>query len=464
MNDRFRLGHAWRLRGRPRLALGCYRGAALENPAYTPAWAAWAELVEAEGDRQGALDIYRQAATHNPHDLGLKGHVERLLPPEPLPENGPTSTGKHVLLYTDIARYGAGEISHALAGTWRRAGYRVTMAQPFSADLRVRQRHEAGVAHRFLAPDNVFDLGGSPRALTDAREARQLLQELRPDLVLFADGIPFSNLTAKEASLELGLRAGVVVHLAQPGWRHDYAPFLERLIRVYARLPVAAVSEDNLQVLIRHFGLPQGRVIRNGRPEIFFRPCDPAARSRLRGLLGLEEDDFLVLTVASLEARKGFPFLLPCLPELTDMHFAWAGSGTLETQLREHTFGQPVHFLGERDDVADWLDACDAVLQPSMFEGMPLSILEAMAKARPVLASAVSGIPEAMGDTGSLLPALSPDPGPAREALITTLRAWRDEPTLRRRLGEAGRRRAQELFREERMCADYLAWTEELIK
>jgi glycosyltransferase involved in cell wall biosynthesis len=84
---------------------------------------------------------------------------------------------------------------------------------------------------------------------------------------------------------------------------------------------------------------------------------------------------------------------------------------------------------------------------------MPLSIMEAMAKALPVAASGVSGIPEELGPTGKLLP----DPRTRREDAIRelsrTIELWTRDPDLRRRTGAACRERALELFREETMLS-----------
>ena len=90
-------------------------------------------------------------------------------------------------------------------------------------------------------------------------------------------------------------------------------------------------------------------------------------------------------------------------------------------------------------------------------EGMPLAIMEAMAKRLPVVATAVSGIPEELGDTGRLLPDPAADPAATISSLAETLSAWAADPAARRALGDAARLRAEALFAEERMISQTLA-------
>jgi glycosyltransferase involved in cell wall biosynthesis len=102
----------------------------------------------------------------------------------------------------------------------------------------------------------------------------------------------------------------------------------------------------------------------------------------------------------------------------------------------------PVELLGERDDVAELLASSDVFVLSSRAEGLPISILEAMAAGLPVVATRVGGIPELVvdGETGFLVPA---GDAPAR---ADALRRLVEDPALRERLGAAGRRRAEELF------------------
>ena len=469
MNDRFRLGHLWMMRGRPHLAIACYQAAARESPGFAAAWVAWAKLAET---REAASAIYAEALQHNPDDVGLASSLAQLRNPVVMVEASQPAAplarreDRRILLYTECPSYGAGEISHSLARAWQAAGIRVTFVQPPTPDRLLAERERLGVRHRFLAPDNLYNLEKTPLAFTNHREARAIFEEERPELVLFADGCPLANLAAKEAASELGLRAAAIVHAVQPEWLRDYAPYLPRLAAQYPRLrDVVAVSQENLSLLRDHFGLSGGRVIHNGRPPIFFEPLDPAARSERRRKLKLADDELLVLTVASLEGRKGYPHLLRCAKKLrgTGIRFAWAGTGSLEAQLREHATGSPIDFLGERDDVAGWLDACDVFLLASEWEGMPLGVLEAMAKGKPILATAVSGIPEALDGTGRLLSDPRIDAERMGNEVVEALLEHKAEPGPALALAKRAQERASQCFRESTMLANYLVWSKEIL-
>ena len=107
--------------------------------------------------------------------------------------------------------------------------------------------------------------------------------------------------------------------------------------------------------------------------------------------------------------------------------------------------------LGERDDVATQLAECDAFALISDWEGLPYSILEAMAAGLPVLASAVGGIPDLVlaGRTGELVPPR--DAG----AVDRVLAAWATDASALLPLGRAGHARARASFSRERMVGRY---------
>ena len=120
----------------------------------------------------------------------------------------------------------------------------------------------------------------------------------------------------------------------------------------------------------------------------------------------------MCLTIGRLENIKGYRLLLSALCQWKDtplwpkLFFAWLGSGSLESSLRSslEEMGLADHVLmpGRRWDVPDWLDAADVFLLPSYCEGMPISIMEAMAKGLPVMATAVSGTPEELVRDGQI--------------------------------------------------------------
>ena len=172
------------------------------------------------------------------------------------------------------------------------------------------------------------------------------------------------------------------------------------------------------------------------------------------------------LFVGRLRIRKGVEVLLAALRSLLTAHpearLLIAGDGehreALERSAAELELGSAVRFLGRcsAGRVRGLLRGARALVVPSIYEGMPLVVLEAMEAGLPVIASAVSGIPEVVADdsdggtrerTGWLVPPEEP------ERLAAALAAAIDDPEEARRRGDAGRRRVDEEFRPARAAA-----------
>jgi len=159
-------------------------------------------------------------------------------------------------------------------------------------------------------------------------------------------------------------------------------------------------------------------------------------------------------TVARLEPQKGLSYLVEAIARLPkDMEFRlWiAGGGPDEASLREQVtrldLGETVQFLGIRHDVPALMTRLDLFVLPSLWEGLPNVVLEAMAARRAVVATNVDGTPEAAihGQTALLVPPR--DPAALADAMVRLAR----DPEMRRRFGEAGRKRVEEEFRMELM-------------
>jgi glycosyltransferase involved in cell wall biosynthesis len=209
------------------------------------------------------------------------------------------------------------------------------------------------------------------------------------------------------------------------------------------------VAEAQRPYLVDELGHPDHkiRVIYNGVDLAKFRT------STNRGVLaefGFAENDPVVGIVAVLRPEKDHVSLLRAartvIDELTNARFLIIGDGPTRPQLEalctELGITPNVHFAGSRDDVARLLPAIDVFVLTSTSECFPISVLEAMACARPAVCSAVGGIPEVIkdGETGYLVPAKNPPQLAAR--LVRLLR----DPQTARRMGSAARARVEAEF------------------
>ena len=372
-----------------------------------------------------------------------------------------------ILIYSDRGGvYGAEQINHCLALSLQSNGHEVTVVQPEAHHHLIATQSGRGITHHWLTEENVYDLRTTAPSLVDPSDAKRIFAAAKPDVVLFADSFPCANLAAKQVAARQNIPYIVLLHCVQAGWATDYADYVPLLPATYeAALEVVAVSGENLTLLHEHFGLAPdlGRVIHYGRPAEFFADRRQQVRQRVREALRIAHDSVVFLTVGRFEFAKGYHYLLDALPRLRQSpsweqsEFVWVGAGTLEQQIRKvATFlgSGRVHVLSERDDVTDLLDCADVLLHPAQFEGMPLVVLEAMAKSLPIIATPVSGIPEALGETGVLLPA--PQRGPQfSERIATEVARLANDPARRERVGLAAHRRAEQMYTEQRMCADW---------
>lgn len=182
-------------------------------------------------------------------------------------------------------------------------------------------------------------------------------------------------------------------------------------------------------------------------------------RDALRAELGSPRDAVVLLTLSTLVHRKGLDVLLDALDRLGARGVrphAWiTGDGPererLARRIAELDLGARARLLGRREDPGDLLAGADVFVLPARAEGLGVAALEAMAARRPVVASRVGGLAEAVVDerTGLLVPA--DDPAALALALERVIR----DPSLRARLGDAGPARVAEGFLPDQMVASY---------
>lgn len=211
---------------------------------------------------------------------------------------------------------------------------------------------------------------------------------------------------------------------------------------------VIAVSEGVRDFLTRWEAVPRDKVavIANGVDDLAFRPATDGERSASRQRFGLPAEGFLVGGMGRLAYEKNFA----ALPELAardeKLTFVVAGSGPEEKQLKELVarlgVTERVIFLGAVSDRPGFYHALDVFLLPSLHEGLPMALLEAMSSGVPVLASRLEGIAAALAEDEEGLLAAAGD----LDELSEKLRRLAKEPRLRETLAVAARRKAVDRY------------------
>jgi glycosyltransferase involved in cell wall biosynthesis len=289
----------------------------------------------------------------------------------------------------------------------------------------------------------------SPRQPREIARLSSFIARFRPDVV----NSHLFRATAVAAPLARWHGARVVeTYHGREGWRQGSGPWTFLPDRVIGRIVdrVIAVSDAARSFLIRGKGYRADTitVIPNGRDLSLFTPGP--AREAVRKELGLDQAVPLVGVVGRLETQKGHVHLLDAWPAVVGVlpvaRLLVIGDGSLRGalagQARARGIAGSVIFTGFRADVPRLLDAIDVLCLPSLYEGMPLTAIEASAMARPVVATAVDGTPEVVRDrvTGRLVSAADPP------ALADALRDVLHDPEQGRRMGQAGRALVLERF------------------
>ncbi len=295
------------------------------------------------------------------------------------------------------------------------------------------------------------------------RDLARLLSSEKIDILHTHGGI--AGLFGRRAARRAG--TPVVVHtLHGIHYLHYRNPVLRRVFigleRSMSRATsaVVCVSEADLARARKFHLAPADRLhlVRNG-----VAPVDPASdldRGRriddLRLRLKLRAP--VIGTVARLHRQKGVEYFIQAAPEILRRNsgalFVVVGGGPLEKRIRIkiERLGLADHVIlaGERSDALDLLSAFDIFVLPSLWEGLPLVLIEAAGLGKPIIATDIEGSREIIrdGETGLLVPPADPD------ALAGAVRRLLEAPALARRLAEKARSEIPPAFGLKRMVAE----------
>lgn len=303
--------------------------------------------------------------------------------------------------------------------------------------------HEAGPIgeeiRRTGTPVTVLGLNPGLRRPWDVAGIRRYLRETRPQIVhtFLLTASLYGRLAAVLARVPIVI--GTEVNIYERKRRHH--AWAERLLmRGTDRVVVSAESVRDFYIRQVHADPAKVDVIYNAVD--FTQAQSTRSRADIRRECGVPAGAFVGGIIARLTEQKGHRFLFDAMaatPALVEMHLMVVGGGELQTALARQVddlgLTGRVHFLGPRRDLGDLLAAMDVFVMPSLWEGLPLSLVLAMGAGLPVVATSVAGIPEVVdsGRTGLLVP-----PGD-RAALGSALATLITDAAVRGRLGRDAR-------------------------
>lgn len=290
---------------------------------------------------------------------------------------------------------------------------------------------------------------------------------LRDDIRAIVTFTPHSNLLGLPIArlagvpIRIGTHHGYIegssTHLARlHGWLIN-SRFASRMVAVSAQVRDYAIKQEAARPELL-------TVIENGIEPLKIKSLEPAQRNALRAEIGVPQSGLLLLTVGRLTIQKGHTVLLDAISKLktveTNILFAFAGDGPQlnDLQNKAEMLGvtDRVRFLGVRNDINELLLAADVFVQPSLWEGLSLALLEALLAGLPVIATRVEGVIDVVEERSS---ALLVPPNNA-QALAAAIERLLNDGQLREQLGAAGKKRAQTNYSLDKMCIAYeqLMW------
>ncbi len=288
-------------------------------------------------------------------------------------------------------------------------------------------------------------------------ELYRIFRRERPDLVhthLYRDAI-YGRVIARLA----GVRGVISTLQNSYVWRSRPQLFLDGLTSIFAdRITAVSDAVKKFAIEREHMSPAKLVTVYNAIDHERFR-VSPEERERVRRELGIAQDRIAIGSTGALTHQKGFEYLLQAVPAVIrahpDVRFLIAGEGDLADELLRQRdrlgLQDQVTFLGFRSDIPELLSAFDIFVLPSLYEGLPVSLVEAMAAGRPIVTTDVDGNCEAIGpgDAGIAVEPANPT------ALAGALLQLIENPQLRRRMGLQGQRRVEKLFDVRAMVSRY---------
>jgi len=324
----------------------------------------------------------------------------------------------------------------------------------------------------------IEELGRSISPFRDARAIWRLAQLIRRErpTILHTHTAKAGAVGRVAALLAGGARPPIVVHTFHGhvlrGYFNRVATLgfrtLERLL-AYVTTKLIAVSPEVRDDLVRLGVAPASKfaVIRLGIELDQRVGGTDGKRAETRRLLGLRGDPFIVGWVGRMTAVKRTDLVVQVLRSLVDhgvdAQLLLVGDGPDREHLERYAHDLGVIrrclFLGYQEDVARYYDAIDALLLPSVNEGTPVSVIEALAAERPAVATRVGGTPDVIRDGVDGFLVDSADPDELAERLAELAR----DPSRRAATGAAGRARVLERYAVDRLVDDVDALYRELL-
>lgn len=238
--------------------------------------------------------------------------------------------------------------------------------------------------------------------------------------------------------------------------------------KLYRYFPKIIAVSDPIKDILAQAGLPAQKLdlVRNGVdiPDV---QLNDQQKTELRAQLGLAPDDLVILNSGRLARQKAQWILVKAASILQQrgrkIQVLIVGEGALrpelEAQIAQDNVSNCVKLLGFRSDINELLAISDIFALPSLDEGMPMSLLEAAAAAKPIIATAVGDIAKLVrpGESGLIIPTENP------QALADAIASLQDDNALAQRLAASANKQMRAEYSSDAMCTRYQGIYRELL-
>ncbi|PQO30270.1 glycosyltransferase [Bremerella cremea] len=370
-----------------------------------------------------------------------------------MPDDQPSEPLKIVIVTTELGMGGAERCVANLACRLNPQKYEVqvvALSSPPEAprDGLVQQLREAGITLTFLNCRRSWEL------FSAVSQLRRIVQDTQPAVVwsfLF-----HANVVSTWATRGIRIRQLQSLRVIEQGtWRRKLQSLVaakaDRVLCVSEGVKIFA--EQTLKIPVSKLQvIPNGIDLQEIRPSAYWPP---------------EKRAYRVLAVGRLEQQKGFDWLIQCLAPILREKPEWElvilGDGSLRasltTQIEAEGLEKSIRLPGWQSDLATWFFQSEIYVLSSRWEGMPNTLIEAMARGLPVVATDVEGVRELLPGSLSEQIVRIHEPLPA-EAL---LRRLIENPPLRQQFGEANRQQIETHFSLHQMVQHYEAMLDDLL-
>jgi UDP-glucose:(heptosyl)LPS alpha-1,3-glucosyltransferase len=392
--------------------------------------------------RENALRLFGVDAAADALDRTLRAVVRR---------GGTRADGRPTVALIAHGVHDQGGMERACAELLRRGSdqYRFVV---YSSELDPRLRDFA-TWKRIIVPSRPiplkfvsFFVSAGVRLLRSSADLSQSVGAIVPNRVDVAT-VPFCHAAFRARTGSLAPPGRTLLRRVNTTVAHSLALVVERLSYRQGRvLRLAAVSHGVLRELHAHYPRVPTRLAPNGVDVERFRP-DPPARRRIRVAERIGPRDVVALFVGGDWDHKGLAIAIGAIAQASEGAQAtsrlWVVGRGDERRFRaiaqRHGVDEQVRFFGVRDDPERFYQAADIFVLPTLYETFSLAAFEAAASGLPVVAPAVSGIHELIGDdeAGIVVDRTAKSVGAALARLAA-------DPELRAQMGAEGRRRASE--------------------